>query len=126
MENTSTTSDAPAPADAPVRPAVPSRRTAGQWLWSAVVAAAVLVTGVVAGILGPLLAIACDSCQDGVRGPMRFGGEFALVWAAVPVVTLGSVIGTFLPRGGARVGGYGIGILVFLVAMMQLVGRYTT
>ncbi|QLE70571.1 hypothetical protein FGW37_02180 [Streptomyces rectiverticillatus] len=129
MENTATASDTPAPGPsrpAPNRPGVPPRRTAGDWIWLTVVAVAVLALGAFVGVLGPLLAIACDSCQDGVRGPLRFGGGIAVAWGAVPLVTLGTVTGIFLPRGGARVGAYGLGALVVLLTAMLILGQYTT
>ncbi|MFE5867309.1 hypothetical protein ACFQ6V_01515 [Streptomyces roseifaciens] len=126
MENTSTASDTPAPALGPSRPGVPRRRTVGDWIWLGIVAVVVLAVGAVVGVVGPLLAIACDSCQDGVRGPLRFGGEMAVTWGAVPLVTLGTVIGIFVPRGGARVGAYGLGALVVLFTGMLIVGQYAT
>ncbi|WP_190024571.1 hypothetical protein [Streptomyces hiroshimensis] len=129
MENTSTASDTPAStppsAPGPIRPAVPPRRTAADWVWLVVVAAAVIAFGAFAGVLGPLLAIACDSCQDGIRGPLRFDGVFAAVWGLVPLVTLGTVAGIFLPRGGARVGAYGLGALALLLTVMLILGRIT-
>ncbi|MEU1672493.1 hypothetical protein ABZ752_10740 [Streptomyces roseifaciens] len=130
MENTSTTSDtrasASAPAPAPSRPGALRRRTAGDWVWLVVVAVVVLVVGAFVGVVGPLLAISCASCQDGVRGSLRFGGEMAVAWGTVPLVTLGTVIGIFVPRGGARVGAYGLGALVVLFTGMLILGQYAT
>ncbi|MFC5143312.1 hypothetical protein [Streptomyces aureoversilis] len=126
MENTSTASDTRAPAPGPSRPGVPRRRTAGDWIWLAVVAVAVLAVGAFVGVVGPLLAITCPSCEDGVRGPLRFFGGITVAWGAVPIVTLGTVIGIFLPRGGARVGAYGLGALVVLLTTMLILGQFTT
>ncbi|MFB6437611.1 hypothetical protein ACFCVY_12650 [Streptomyces sp. NPDC056411] len=100
------------------------RRTAGEWAGLAVLAVVVLATGAFVRVVGPLLAIACASCQDGVRGPMRFGDallDFAEY--GVPLVALATVAGIFLPRGGARAGGIGLGVLIVLLVAMVVLGQ---
>ncbi|MEU9111027.1 hypothetical protein AB0D04_04300 [Streptomyces sp. NPDC048483] len=101
-------------------------RSAAEWFGRLVLAVAVLAVGAVAGVMGPLLAIACDTCQDGVRDPLPFG-EVLLVIAhtAVPLTTLGTVFGIFLSRRGARAGGIGLGILTALLILMLVLGRIT-
>ncbi|MFI9240519.1 hypothetical protein [Streptomyces sp. NPDC053079] len=122
MENTGTAS-----VSAPGRrPGHRPRRTAADWVGLAVLAVAVLVAGAFVGVLGPLFAIACDSCQDGIRGPLRFGDELMAVAAnAVPLATLATVAGIFHPRGGARAGGIGLGALTLLLVVMLSLGRFT-
>lgn len=125
MENTSTASAPAAPAPGR-RPGHRPRRTAADWAWLAVLAVVVLVVGAFVGVLGPLFAIACDSCQDGIRGPLRFGDELmAVAVNAVPLATLATVVGIFHPRGGARAGGIGLGVLTSLLVLMLSLGRFT-
>lgn len=117
-----------------VRPVLPPvartaalvERTAAEWLGLVALALFVLLVGAVVGVVGPLLSIACDACQDGVRGPLRFAA--ALVAPArfgVPLVTLGTVVGVFHPRGGARAGGIGLGLLGVLLCAILALGRIT-
>lgn len=99
-----------------------ARRGLGDWVWCCVLAVLVLFAGLVTGIVGPLLAISCSTCQDGV-GAVR-GGDTLLVIAqgVVPLVTLGTVVGIFLPKGGTRVGLAGGGVLTVLFVVMQALG----
>ncbi|MFT9471802.1 hypothetical protein [Streptomyces sp. 11-1-2] len=123
MENTGTASDGAA---GPDRRGAPRRRTAAGWAGLIVLAVGVLVLGLFVGLVGPLLAIACGSCPDGVRGPQRFGDALiAITRYAVPFATLGTVMGMFHPRGGARVGGIGLGALVMLLILMLALGQST-
>ncbi|AXK35610.1 hypothetical protein DVA86_26200 [Streptomyces armeniacus] len=81
------------------------------------------MTGVVVGLLGPLLAIACETCEDGVRNP-RFGDTLITVaQLAVPLTTLAAGAGTFLPRQGVRVGLAGLGTLILLLITMLALGE---
>ncbi|MDJ1136623.1 hypothetical protein [Streptomyces iconiensis] len=128
MEKTSTAPTVPDPDPGSDSERLHARggRTALDWAGLVLLAAGVLVLGAFAGLFGPLLAVACDSCQDGIRGPLRFDAALvAVAWIAVPLTTLGTVIGTFLPRGGARVGGIGVAVLVALLLVMQALGQFT-
>lgn len=122
MENTGTDSDSVAPGPDGLRP----RRTADDWAWLAALTVGVLIIGAVVAVAGPLFAIACDSCQDGVSSPLLFGDViFAVAWYVVPLTTLGTVVGMFLPRGGARVGGIGVGVLIMLLFAMLILAQFT-
>lgn len=93
--------------------------------WSAFLAAGVLVVGLLVGGLGPLVALACDSCQDGIRGQLRFQGAFfAVAWFAVPLTAVGTAVGVFFPRGGTRMAVIGTGVLLLLQLVMMVLGRY--
>jgi hypothetical protein len=109
----------------PIRSTKRGRRTAAGWAGLVLLALVVLVTGAVVGLLGPLLAIACASCQDAIRSPLRFGDALIVIaHDAVPIITVATVAGIFLPRGGARVGGIGLGILVLLFIVMLILGQF--
>ncbi|QNS05682.1 hypothetical protein [Streptomyces xanthii] len=99
-----------------------ARRGFGDWIWFCVLAVTVMFAGLVIGVLGPLLAISCSTCQDGV-GDVR-GGDTLLVLAqgVVPLVTLGTVLAIFLPKGGTRAAAVGFGVLVVLFVVMQVLG----
>ncbi|MFF0788218.1 hypothetical protein [Streptomyces spiralis] len=104
----------------------PLARTAAEWLGLVTLALFVLLVGDVVMVVGPLFSIACDACQDGVRGPLRFGGALiVLARVGVPLVTLGTVAGVFHPRGGARAGGIGLGLLGVLLCAMAALGQIT-
>ncbi len=123
MEDTGTVSDSAAPV--PDRIGARRRRTAADWAGLAVLAVGVLITGILVGGFGPLLAISCTSCQDGVRSPLRFGDALiAVAWYVVPLTTLGTVVGMFFPRGGARVAGIGMGILAVSLFVMLILGQF--
>ncbi|GAA1727346.1 hypothetical protein [Streptomyces yatensis] len=129
MENTTTAADGAASdgAAGPDRRGAPRRRTAAGWAGLVVLAVVVLVLGVLVGLVGPLFAIACDSCPDGVRGPQRFGDALiATARYVVPLATLGTIVGMFHPRGGARVGGIGLAALVMLLFLMLALGLSNT
>ncbi|MGY1455260.1 hypothetical protein [Streptomyces sp. SS8] len=120
MENTDTVSSSSSPALG--RPG----RTAADWAASAGLAVVVLVTGFLTGVIGPLIAIACGSCQDGVRGPLRFDGALiAVAQYAVPLVTLGTLAGVLASRRYGRVAGAGLGVLAALLVTMPALGRFT-
>ncbi|MGD1219925.1 hypothetical protein AB9Q10_16015 [Streptomyces krungchingensis] len=104
---------------APAEPVTEARRTPAAWAGLTALALLVLLTGALVGVFGPLLAIACEACQDGVRTPRHGDALVAVAQGAVPLVTLGTVLGTFLPRGGAKAGGAGLGVLVLLLVVMQ-------
>lgn len=112
--------------DRGARAAARPSRSAAAWVGLAFLALAVLATGIFMSVLGPLLAIACNTCQDGVRGSLQFGSALlALARFLVPLTTLGTVVGIFLPRGGARAGGIGLGLLVLLLFAMLALGQFT-
>ncbi|MBO8202827.1 hypothetical protein JW613_31800 [Streptomyces smyrnaeus] len=102
------------------------RRTAAEWAGLALLAVVVLLFGAFVHVFGPLLAISCSSCQDGVRSPLRFGEAlFAVSAVAVPLTTLGTVVALFAARRGARAGGIGLCALLLLLLAEQLLGQFT-
>ena len=112
MENTGTVS-------APASPITRRSRSGAEWAGLAVLAVVVLVTGAFVGMFGPLVAVSCGSCPDGVRTP-RFGDALmAVAQCGVPLTVLGVIAGMCHPRGGARVGVIGLGVLVALLILMQ-------
>ncbi|WP_101255122.1 hypothetical protein [Streptomyces barkulensis] len=112
----------PSPSPAPGHP----RRTAADRAASAGLAVTVLVAGFFTGVIGPLIAIACGSCQDGVRGPLRFDAALiAVAQYAVPLVTLGTVAGVFASRSYGRAACAGLGVLAALLVTMLVLGRFT-
>ncbi|WP_327706788.1 hypothetical protein [Streptomyces decoyicus] len=121
MENLNTTSDAGS--DIPDGSGDRPRRTAADWGWLTVLALGVLIVGFFEAVLGPLFAIACDACQDGVRSPHLFPLLIAVAWYGVPLTAIGTVVGIYLPRGGGRAGAIGLGVLAALMFVMMLVGR---
>lgn len=128
MDNNGTVSASPAEpggAFSPAQLAGPDRRSAADWAGLVLLAVAVLVSGVLVGVLGPLFAIACESCQDGVRSPLRFGDALLAAQGAVPLTVLGTVVGIFMPRGGARAGGIGLAALAMLLMLMVVLGQFT-
>ena len=101
------------------------RRTIGDWAWLAFLAVLVMFIGFFVGTFGPLLAIACSSCEDGVRGSLRFSRTFfAVAWYAVPLTTLGTMVGLFFPRGGTRVAVLGLGALALLMVVLMTLGQF--
>lgn len=119
MENTAPT------ATGPTLPPNPHRqRTTADYVGLAALALAVLFAGFLVGALGPLLAIACDTCQDGVRDPLPLLDVLLAVdRVGVPLVTVGTLAGLFLPRGGARAGAIGLGLLALLFVATLALGR---
>ncbi|MFD7707740.1 hypothetical protein ACFV6E_18075 [Streptomyces sp. NPDC059785] len=116
MENTGTASASPVPA-------ATARRSAAQWAGLAVLAIVVLLTGAFVYVFGPLLAISCGSCQDGVRDVGAGAGTVLLALArfGVPLTVLGAIGAMAHSRGGARAGAIGLGVLVaLLIAMAAL------
>ncbi|MGW9171333.1 hypothetical protein [Streptomyces decoyicus] len=73
--------------------------------------------------LGPLFAIACDSCRDGVRSPHLSSLLMAVAWYGVPLTAIGTVVGIYLPRGGGRAGAIGLGVLAALMCVMVFIGQ---
>ncbi|MGW2628760.1 hypothetical protein ACWC2K_05425 [Streptomyces chattanoogensis] len=49
------------------------------------------------GVMGPLMAIACDSCQNGVRNPLLGDALIAIAQYAVPITVLGTATGISCP-----------------------------
>ncbi|MDI3421747.1 hypothetical protein [Streptomyces luteolus] len=74
-------------------------------------------------LFGPLLAIACDSCQDGVR-TMRFAGviEFLSGYVLLPV-TLAAAVAFLIPDGGVKAGAIGLCVLGMLFFVMLALGQ---
>ncbi|WP_406476604.1 hypothetical protein [Streptomyces sp. NBC_01615] len=103
-------------------PAEP-RPTAGEWAGRTALALLVLFIGGFVWMLGPLLAIACGDCPDGVRTPSHGDALITVARGVVPLVTLGTAFGIFVPRGGARVGGIGLGVLVVLFVVVLVLGQ---
>ncbi|MDI3417990.1 hypothetical protein [Streptomyces luteolus] len=74
-------------------------------------------------LFGPLLAIACDSCQDGVR-TLRFGGAIEILSDyVVPVVTLVTAVAFLAPDDGVKAGVIGLAILGALFFVMVALGH---
>lgn len=95
-----------------------------EWAWAALLAAGVLVIGLFVAVIGPLFALACDSCQDGLRGQLRFQGAFfAVAWFAVPLTAVGTAVAIFFPRGGTRAAFIGVGVLAMLQLVMMTLGQ---
>ncbi|WP_326698107.1 hypothetical protein OG909_12620 [Streptomyces sp. NBC_01754] len=120
MENNGTARESTPPDAAPS--AVPERRSFADWAWLAFLALLMLVTGLFVAALGPLLAIACSSCQDGVRDPAHFDVLAAVAWYGVPLTVLGSVVGMFFRRGGTRAAAIGFGVLAVLLVVILALG----
>ncbi|WP_367323482.1 hypothetical protein [Streptomyces sp. HUAS ZL42] len=121
MENTGIASETAGPAEGRRR-----ARTAADWAGLTVFAVLVLLVGAFVYLIGPLLAITCAACEDGVRGPLRFADALlAVARVGVPLVVFGTVAGLFHPRGGARAGAVGLGALVVLFVVMLCLGQVT-
>ncbi|MER6914160.1 hypothetical protein ABT354_21000 [Streptomyces sp. NPDC000594] len=86
-------------------------------------AGAVLLAGLAVFLIGPLLAVACGSCQDGVRSVRLEGVLLAIRDFAVPITVITTLIGVFAARHGGRAGCAGLGALGLLLAAMVLVAR---
>ncbi|MFG2474131.1 hypothetical protein [Streptomyces fagopyri] len=99
------------------------RRTPSEWAALTFLALLVLITGVIVATLGPLLAVACDTCQDGVRATDSADTLVLVARTGVPLVTTATVAGIFLPRGGAKAGGIGLGVLMVLMVILLALGR---
>ncbi|MFE9387097.1 hypothetical protein ACFYMO_28310 [Streptomyces sp. NPDC007025] len=132
MEPNSTAKTAPRDADSADSTAAgpaaerPRPRTAAEWSGLVLLAAAVLIFGAMVFVLGPLLAIACSDCQDGVRGPLRFGTALMVTdHVGVPLTTLGTLVAMFAVRRGAQAGGIGLGILLLLLLVQWALGQAT-
>ncbi|SES34115.1 hypothetical protein [Streptomyces qinglanensis] len=118
-------SDAPADSTA-AGPAAqsPHPRTAAERIGLLFLAAVVLGFGAVVFVFGPLMAIACSSCQDGVRSPIRF--ETALMatdLVGVPMTTLCTLVTIFTVQRAARAAGIGLGILLLLLLVQLGLGQ---
>jgi hypothetical protein len=101
-------------------------RTAIEWIGLAALAVTVLIAGAFVGLLGPLLAVSCSGCQDGIRSPLRFEEALiAVAFVAVPLTSLGTVVGIFAARRGALAGGIGLCALVLLFVAQQILGQLT-
>ncbi|MFF2997207.1 hypothetical protein ACFVTC_22005 [Streptomyces sp. NPDC057950] len=100
-----------------------ARRTPCEWAVLTVLASLVLATGALVATFGPLLAVACDTCQDGVRTTGSTDALVLLALAGVPLVTLATVAGIFLSRGGAKAAGVGLGALMVLMVVLSALGH---
>ncbi|WP_431984206.1 hypothetical protein [Streptomyces qinglanensis] len=128
MEPNSTAATAPQNADSAAGPAAerPRPRTAAEWAGLVLLAAAVLIFGAMVFVLGPLLAISCSACQDGVRGPLRFGTALTVTDSVgVPLTTLGTLVAMFAVRRGAQAAGIGLGVLLLLLLVQLALGQIT-
>lgn len=102
------------------------RRSPSEWAGLVLLAVAVLAFGAFVFVFGPLLAISCADCQDGVRGPLRFGGVLiAFAQYAAPLTTLGTLGAMFAMRRGARAGAIGLCALLLLLLLEQFLGQFT-
>lgn len=82
-----------------------------------------LLASALVALLGPWLALGCESCQGGIRD-VRFGELVVGLAYAAPLGALGTVVGMFLARRrGALVGLVGLGAQPVLLGLMLLVGR---
>lgn len=94
---------------------------------AALLAVTVVVTGFLTATLGPLMAVACGSCQDGVRGSLRFDDALiALAHYGVPLTTAATLVAMLVGRRSVRTGVVGLGVLVALIVVMLVLGRLTT
>jgi hypothetical protein len=100
-----------------------SRRTPLDRAGLTVLAMLVLITGGLVSTFGPLLAIACDTCEDGVRTPEFANALMLVARFGVPLTTLVTVAAIFLPRGGAKAGGIGLGVLTVLMVTLLALGQ---
>ncbi|WP_019544228.1 hypothetical protein [Streptomyces sulphureus] len=94
-----------------------TRPSGADWAGRAVLVLVLVVAGAFTTVFGPLFAVACSSsspsCEDGIRSSLPLDG--ALVMACLylaPAVTLASVVGVLVPRGGAKAGAVGLAALV--------------
>ncbi|MFE5137739.1 hypothetical protein ACFRDV_08670 [Streptomyces fagopyri] len=99
------------------------RRTPSEWAALSVLAILVLITGGIVATLGPLLAVACDTCPDGVRATDSADTLVLVARTGVPLVTAATVAGILLPRGGAKAAGTGLGVLAVLMVTLLVLGR---
>ncbi|MGW7349669.1 hypothetical protein [Streptomyces sp. NPDC054784] len=124
MENDTT---AHGPADPALDlPAAAGERSAADLAGLVLLALVVVLAGLVVGVLGPLAAVACDSCQDGVRSQLRFADTLlGVARFGVPVTVVLTVVAMFTARRGARAGGVGLGVLGLLLVLMMALGEIT-
>lgn len=87
---------------------------------------ALVLVGAFVALLGPLLAVACTDCLDGVRGPLRFPvALLTLAHYVVPLVTVGGLVVMSRSRRRVRAGAVSLcAVLVLALAVMAL-GRIT-
>jgi hypothetical protein len=101
----------------------PVGRSFGDWVWWAFLAVLVLAVSFFATAVVSLFAISCSTCQDGVRD-LRFPGLLGFVaWYMVPATALGTAIGLLVPRGGAKAGWIGAGLLATLFVAILIIGH---
>lgn len=102
-----------------------TRPNAADWVGRAVLVLVLVVAGAFTAVFGPLFAVACSSpspsCEDGIRSSLPLDGALVMVCIYLaPAVTLASVVGVLVPRGGAKAGAVGfaalIGVFVLTVA----------
>jgi hypothetical protein len=77
----------------------------------------------VSSALVPLMAVACNTCQDGVRNPRFSLVMMALAWYAVPAAALATAAGVLLPRLSARVVWISGGVLGLLLVAILVLGQ---
>ncbi|MZD05319.1 hypothetical protein GTW43_09520 [Streptomyces sp. SID5785] len=121
MSETDTTRDSALPevsqADEPLRPAL------GDWAWRAFFALLVLLFGVFVGGIAPWFSLSCGTCQDGMRDARFITALTVVAWYVVPLVTVGTAAGLFLPRAGVRIGWTGTGLVAALLFVIMVLGR---
>ena len=122
MESSDTPPTAPPSTATPERADNAPHRTSGGAAGRALLAVLVLLVGAVVALVGPLLAVACAACQDGVRAA-RFG-ELTLVLAhyGAPLVALVTALGVVAARRGVRAGALGLGAQAVLFLLLVLLG----
>ncbi|MDI3417988.1 hypothetical protein [Streptomyces luteolus] len=104
------------------------RAVLAECLWRAFLAGLIIFLGTVVAALGPILALACGSgapsgCQDGLRSA-RFDEVISVVALfVVPAVTVMTVIGLMVPRGGPRVGRIGALTIGALLCVIMVLGQ---
>ncbi|MEK8143755.1 hypothetical protein NKH18_22315 [Streptomyces sp. M10(2022)] len=102
----------------------PYLSTIADWAWRVFLAVGVLIIGLVAATLGPLFAVACDTCQDGVHGELRFKARSSPSPGTGCHSPLWRRRSPSSSPGGTRAALIGIGVMALLLLVLMALGEY--